>query len=98
MNGKFEGIDINNATSTELAEMLEEYNTWRRGGKPYDKPGAKMPFDVHELGEIIDSASMQLRYIVPLAIDAYIAWMGGTMNDVREAMKKLGMALEKEEK
>lgn len=90
--------DIHNATSTELAEMLEEYNTWRRGGKPYDKPGAKMPFDAHELGEIIDSASMQLRYIVPLAIDAYIAWMCGTMNDVREAMKKLGMALEKEEK
>ena len=98
MNGKFEGIDIGNATSTELAEMLDEYNVWRRGGKPYDKAGAKMPFDVHELGEIIDSASMQLRYIVPLAIDAYIAWMGGTMNDVREAMKKLGMALEKEEK
>jgi hypothetical protein len=94
MNGKFEGIDINNATSTELAEMLEEYNTWRRGGKPYDEPGAKLPFDVHELGEIIDSASARLR-IVPLAIDAYIAWMGGTMNDVREAMKKLGKVLEK---
>lgn len=97
MNGKFEGIDIGNATSTELADMLEEFNKFRRGLEPYDKP-YKMPFDAHELGEIIDSASMQLRYIVPFAIDAYIAWMGGTMNDVREAMKKLGMALEKEEK
>lgn len=97
MNGKFEGIDIVNATSTELAEMLDEYNIWRRGGKPYNKPGAKMPFDAHELGEIIDLASARLR-IVPLAIDAYVAWMGGTMNDVREAMKNLGMVLEKEEK
>lgn len=32
------------------------------------------------------------------AENAYNAWMGGTMNDVREAMEKLGMALEKEEK
>lgn len=96
MNGKFEGIDINNATSTELADMLEEFNKFRRGLEPYDKPYA-MPFDANELGEIIDSASARLR-IVPLAIDAYIAWMGGTMNDVREAMENLGMALEKEEK
>lgn len=28
------------------------------------------------------------------AENAYYAWMGGTMNDVREAMKELGNALE----
>ena len=30
------------------------------------------------------------------AENAYNAWMGGTMNDVREAMKELGKALEEQ--
>lgn len=39
---------------------------------------------------------MNEKRLKEAAENAYNAWMGGTMNDVREAMKELGEVLEEE--
>ena len=52
---------IRNATNGRLAEMLETHNAWRCGLKPYDKAGAEMPFDAHELTLLLKEAAARLR-------------------------------------
>ena len=48
---------ITSATDKSLAEMLRNFNHWRRG---YEV-GMPMPFSAEELGVIIDEAALRLE-------------------------------------
>lgn len=52
---------ITTATDKKLAEMLKQFNHWRRG---YED-GMPMPFSVKELGIIIDEAARRLENYQP---------------------------------
>lgn len=53
--------DIHNCTNERLAEMLDEYNDWRRGKLPYDQPGCPAPIKASGLGVLLDEISARLR-------------------------------------
>ena len=52
---------ITTATDKRLAEMLKEFNHWRR---TYDE-GMPMPFTHEELGTILDEAARRLENYQP---------------------------------
>lgn len=52
---------ITTATDKRLAEMLKEFNHWRR---IYDE-GMPMPFSAEELGVILDEAARRLENYQP---------------------------------
>lgn len=65
--------DVHNCTTERLAEMLETYNEWRRGKAPYDKAGAKCPFEPETIGQMIDEAAKRLRCVprIPFNHEAF---------------------------
>lgn len=40
----------------KAAEVLKEFNEWRRGKPPYDKPGAGLKWSLDEISDAIDVA------------------------------------------
>lgn len=56
---------IHMATDDLLAELLEDYNKWRRGEHPYDgetpETFLQCPFEPKELGVLLDECARRLR-------------------------------------
>lgn len=57
---KMTSDEITNASSGQIADMLTEYNNWRRGKPPYDEP-CSLNLSAYELGLCIDRAIEILR-------------------------------------
>lgn len=49
--------------TTKAVKIIEIMQEWRRGKKPYDKPGSKMPFTPEEYGEALDSMLLLARIV-----------------------------------
>lgn len=52
--------EITNASSGQIADILTEYNNWRRGKPPYDEP-CSLNLSAYELGLCLDRAIEILR-------------------------------------
>jgi hypothetical protein len=47
----------------KAVKIIETMQEWRRGNKPYDKPGSEMPFTPKEYGDALDAMLLFARIV-----------------------------------